>query len=482
MSAQRITRSAPFVRPAAFVVAALAIAAAILWARPTATPGPFLRDFEAYWSAGQTADRGANPYGRAIWRSERTVPGVGAQRDEVLPFVSPPTLLAPMRWLGRVPYRLAAPLWYGLLVAALAALVWLVVAGSAPHRTPRRVAFLGLALLAIAFGPVTSALALGQAVPLALLGATLIAATSDRFAWGCAGTLLASFQPNVALGALAFLGRNRTTAAMLVGAGLVYALGAALRGFAWPLAYARLLLAHSAAEACSAIQISPAAIACGFGASPALAHAIALLAALAAVAGALALARQVADRFARFAAFGALAPFAAGFVHEHDLAVAFIAAGWLALRARGIARTIAVVGTLLVAIDWLGLAQRPSGTLQSALLALAALAAFIAADPARAGWRTSALAGAPVALLFGAAALLAATHPLPVWPDALGAFHAPPDASIATVWRAEGRATGLFARQALWAALRALPLAGCALLALAIARAARADALRYRRS
>ncbi|MGC1381587.1 MAG: hypothetical protein WA814_11270, partial [Candidatus Baltobacteraceae bacterium] len=205
------------------------------------------------------------------------------------------------------------------------------------------------------------------------------------------------------------------------------------------------------------------------GATPLAAHAVAVAFACLAVAAAIALAIRVRDSFARFAAFAALAPFVAGFFHEHDLLVAYAAAGWCALRARSGARYAALAGTLLVSIDWLGLAQRPTGIAQSCLLALAALAAFAALGTEHDA-RGTLVAAIPLGALLAIAAWAAAIHPAPVWPDALGPFHAFPGATAAEVWLAEQRATGLMAAQPAWAALRALSLLGCALLAYAIYR------------
>ena len=69
-----------------------------------------------------------------------------------------------------------------------------------------------------------------------------------------------------------------------------------------------------------------------------------------------------------------------------------------------------------------------------------------------------------MAIVFGAGAWLATTHPVPVWPDTLGAFHALPGVSAASVWAEEQRRSGLFAINGAWAALRTLSLLGCALL------------------
>ncbi len=201
---------------------------------------------------------------------------------------------------------------------------------------------------------------------------------------------------------------------------MTYLLGAIANGWAWPLRYARVAVAHGSAERFAAIQFSPASLAYGFGATPRASEAIGVVVGVLAIGAAIALALRAGDPFARFAAFSALAPFVAGFFHEHDLLVAYAAALWCALRARGAARAVALAGTLLVAIDWLGLAQRPTGIAQSALLAAAAFAAFVALGDGLAP-RPSFAIVAVVAVVFAAAASLAAHFPAPIWPDALGA-------------------------------------------------------------
>ena len=447
-------------------VAFAAIAGAVFFARPAATPGPSLRDFEAYWSAGATWSSGDNPYGRAIWSAERTVNGVTPSRDELLPFVGPPPTLPLWSLFARLPYDRAAIIWIAVLIAALLAMVAATLRGSA---MPLKLSAFAAALaLAIGFGPLTSDLALGQIALPAFAGAALVVVARSQ--WLAAVAACVAFaQPNASAGLFSILGRNRATFAIVLGVIATYALGTFAAGWSWPLTYARVLAAHAGAERLSAIQITPAAIAYGFGASPAAAAWLALACAAVAVVAAVLIATRVREAFARFAAFSALVPFAAGFAHEHDLLVAYAAAAWCALRTRGTTRAVALAGTLLVAVDWLGLAQRPTGIVQSALLALAALLAFIALGEPRER-RVQWIAAAAVALLFGAGALIGAHHPAPVWPDALAGFRADPAASAAQVWLAEQRASGLLAAVPAWALLRTLSLAGCALLAYAIYR------------
>ncbi len=448
-----------------------AIACAIFFARPVATPGPVLRDFEAYWSAGATWNSGDDPYGRAIWSAERTVDGVAPSRNELLPFVGPPATLTLWSLFARLPYDRAAAIWIGVMLAALLAMIAATLRGSAAP--VKFSAFAAALALAIGFGPLTSNLALGQIALPAFAGAALVVVARSQWL-GAAAACLGLAQPNASAGLFSQLGRNRATAAILVGLLASYALGSFAAGWSWPIAYAKILAAHAAAERLSAIQITPASIAYGFGASPAAAAWLGLACAAVAVAAAVLIAARTHENFARFAAFSALVPFVAGFVHEHDLLVAYAAAAWCALRTRGTTRALALAGTLLVAVDWLGLAQRPTGILQSALLALAALLGFATLGETR-ELRTQWIAAAAVALLFGAGALIGARHPAPVWPDALAAFSAPPAAGAAQVWLDEQRASGLFAAVPAWALLRALSLAGCAMLAYAIYRRPTSD-------
>jgi Glycosyltransferase family 87 len=448
--------------------ACLAITVALLAARPAATPGPLLRDFEAYWGAGATWNAHADPYERAIWNAERALAGVDARRDELLPFIGPPATLLLWSLLARLPYATAAAVWWSILALSLLALVLLLIRAGGASVTP--FSFLATLALAVAFGPVTSDLALGQIALPALLGAVALTLLADRsLAAATAGACLAFAQPNVALALVSQLGRNRATLAVAGGAIATYLLGMLAAGPQWPIAYARAAFAHGNAERFVAIQLTPAAIAYGFGTFPRSAELVEAVVALAAIGAAVAIANRVRDRFARLAAFAALLPFASGFFHEHDLTVAYPAAAWCALRARGTTRIVALAGTLLVAIDWLGLAQRPTGIVQSLLLAGAAFCAFAALGE-RIEWRITLRLSIALGALFAAAAWLATRNPAPVWPDSLGAFHAAANATAAAVWMAEQRASGLLHSDPVWAFLRLLSLLGCGLLAYATAR------------
>jgi hypothetical protein len=354
-----------------------------------------------------------------------------------------------------------------LVVLALAAVAVRASTGSLTLAT-----FFSAVALAIAFGPITSDVALGQMALLAYLGATVVTLPLGLAARSLAA-FAALFQPNVAFGLVSQLGRNAATLAIVLGLFAAYVTGLLFFGWRWPAGYALRLLPHEGAERLSAIQITPAAIAHGVGMSPGVTTLIAAATAIAALAAAFAIWRRVADPFTRFAAVAPLAPLASSFFHEHDLVVAYVAAIWCALRARGTARGVALAGTLLVAVDWVGLAQRPTGIFQSALLAAAAACAFTALGEA--DWRATAAAAGAIAGTFVFAAWLGSAHPAPIWPDALGNFHAAASASVADVWHAEQTRTGLLGVNPVWAILRELSLAGCALLSLSVFAAQRSE-------
>lgn len=452
-------------------LACIAIAIAVLAVRPVRTAGPFARDFEAYWAAGAASSVHADPYGRAIWNAEHRVPGVDARHDEILPFIGPPHTLLVWRAAERLPYQYGAYVWWVLLAASLLVLVVAILRASGAPITP--LMFFAGAALAVSFAPISSDLALGQIALPSFTGAVLVTIFAARSVPAAtAAACLAFAQPNAALGLISQIGRNRVTLAIVLGALATYLLGTLTAGWTWPASYARAVLTHGLAERFTAIQFNSASIAYAFGATSHQATIVAGVIAVLAILGAVVLAFVVRDSFPRFAGFSALIPFATGFFHEHDFVVAFAAVLWCALRTKAAARAVALAGTLLAGIDWLGLAQRPSGIAQSALLAVAALATFVALDE-RLALRYVAPVAVGVAAVFAAAAILAMHNPVPVWPDALGAYHAPAHAGIATVWFEEQRASGLTEAVPAWGMLRSLSLLGCVLLVCAVALASR---------
>lgn len=454
-------------RAAFLIVAFAATAIALTTARPPQTPGPYLRDFEAYYAGGSVWAEGGNPYGPTVWRVERTIPGVRAQANEVLPYVSPPAALPLFALFSRLPYSAAATLWTVVLASSLVALVvtsWTMSGGSI---APRALAALGL--LTVGFGPITAALALGQLALLAAACTALCGASMLRGrSWaGAAWALPAALQPNL-LPPLAMLLRSwRATHALLAAAVAVVLANAlmALHGGTPTFAeYLALTARHAAAERFDLIQLTPAAIARGFGVSASFARLCGGLCIVLTIIASIVAFRRARTPLLAFAAGCALTPLIVPFVHEQDLCIVFPAAvaGIAHARSRG-AQLLALAGTMLVAIDWLGLAQRPQGTLQSALLAVAA---FIAAVTLlrRPGALPIALAAVGSSALFAAAARVARAHPAPIWPDAMHRFSMRSH-DVAAIWHAEQAAAGMFAHEPTWAALRTLSLVGCALVA-----------------
>jgi hypothetical protein len=417
-----------------------------------------MRDFEAYYAAGTLWNSGQDPYSQAIWRAEHSLTGVDGRRYEALPFVGPPVLLPFFGVIARVPFETANVLWRAALILTLAGLALATLCIARRRLTAASV--FAMAIAALGFGPLTSALALGQiALPAFLFAAlSLYCQPLQFFAW---------VQPNVALALLGQLVSRR--AAVFAAAAAAFAaccvVATGMPGIAH---YAAVLQRHGAGERFSAIQLTPPAIAYGFGAPQSFAASIGIAVAVAAVCSWVLLVRSASGSVARFCITCALLPFAMPFFHEHDLLVLFVPAVVYTIRPGARAWTPAAFGALLAATDWLGLAQRPDGTLQTLLLIGAFGLALIASnDRPRPGML---LVPASVLLLIGAASILAQAHPLPVWPDGMRAL--PADAArmdISQAWNAQQRATGLFDRDPVWAVLRLFSLAGCALTAAAAA-------------
>lgn len=450
----------------ALALGALCAALALTFARPHATPGPALRDFESYYAAGTQWVKGGSPYTTAIWDAERTIPGVNPHRYELLPYVGIPQALPVFGALSRVSYPAAAAVWLTVLICAAAALVWAVIA-----LLDLRLGVLGIAgvaLFALGFGPLTSDLALGQ---VALLSAAAVALAAlgllrGRTLAGGLAVFAAAIQPNAALALVSQATARRPLLAMAAAfATFLFSFGLAQRGQALSLpAYLALLREHGAAEAFATIQFTTTAIVSSLGVS----HGAASLAGWLgpAVSVALWLAGMRALRSDAVLALGftcAMLPFALPFFHEHDFVIVLIAALVCARRVPSRLWPAALIGALLVSIDWLGLAQRPDGVLQSALLASAAAIGYTCF--ARRSLATLAWAATPL-LLVVACGIAAQNQPAPVWPDAMRPLPPfAPGATAAHVWGTELLYSGLLLPNPFWAALRSLSLLGCAVLA-----------------
>jgi hypothetical protein len=410
-----------------------------------------------------------------VWDVERTIAGVDASRDELLPYVGPAAALPLFGALARLPHAVAVRIWIGLIAAAFGALI---LAALALARTRRITALLGAFALGIASAPAISDVALGQAalVSAAAIACALLAYERRAVAAGTLGTLLAALQPNLALVLIARL-RDRTAwlcAALgaLAFAALTLGAGGGVRGFA---AYLHRLAEHGRAERFVTIQHTPAAIAWALGASAELATVAGAACALAAIAvtTVAAVRARLGARDATLLAIAAL-PLAVPFFHEHDFVLELIPLCVLAVRARGTARALTAVAAVLICTDWLGLAQRPPAAAQILTLGLAVACALVVLGPGTRATRADLIPFAAALALSCIAIPLAHAHPAPTWPDALPTgYRAPANADASTVWADEQRAAGLDRRDPVWGTLRTLPLAGCIILGAAIILTAR---------
>ncbi len=452
-------------RAAAVILATVCVVLALGLARPHATPGPALRDFESYYSAGALWNRNTSPYTTKIWEVERTIPGVNANRYELLPYVGVPQALPLFALLALLPYPTAAAAWTTMLLGSTGVLLWSIMA--LLRVRPDALGLAGIGLFAIGFAPLTSDIALGQVAVVSAMAVALsaLAFARGRSIAGGAAALLSALQPTIALALTSQLTRRRAIVAMALAIGLfLISFVPVQRGSALTLLhYLASLREHGAAEALSAIQYTPAAIAYALGMPPLAARATGI--ALTLVAAVLWLAGMRSLRSDSAAALGfscALLPFALPFFHEHDFIIVMIAALICAPRASARLWPLALTGTLLVCVDWLGLAQRPDGAVQSALLMIAAAIGYTLM--ARRATATLVWAAAPLLLLVGCA-VAAQSQPAPVWPDAMRPLPVfPTDATSATIWRAEILNSGLLILSPFWGALRALSLLGCAVL------------------
>lgn len=416
-----------------------------------------MRDFEAYYAAGAAARAGDDAYGKAIWTYEKTIEGVDASRSELLPFVGPPPALVVWKALAAIPYAAAVHVWQ-IFLGVCALIVAFLCARLCPLRFSPAIAVM-LGAVFLAFGPITSDLALGQIALPALAAVLTAVALANRSALVAAvAGAFAFVQPNIGITIAGLMRDKRGRLIAILAVLLFLELFVLTGGIESIFSYLQVLQQHGAAERFSAIQITPAAIAYGFGLGSGAAQLIGGFVALAATAAWLFGMRSIESASHRFAFTCALAPLSMPFFHEHDLVIVVFPALLMALRCRG---PLALAGFFLCSIDWLGLTQRPDGTVQTVLLAASGLFAFLAIR----GYTRKQLV-APLAIIALAALLgaLAAAHPLPVWPDAMRAFAVTPGMSAAQIWEAEQRATGLLSPNSFAALLRVLPLLGCALL------------------
>ena len=426
-----------------------------------------MRDFEAFYAAGVTANAGGDPYGRAIWEAERAIPGVDTSHDETLPFVGPPAALPLWRALALFPFSIAGRIWGAILACAMLVMVFgtLALAGAAEETT----IVLGASIFAGAFGALISDVALGQLALLsgAAIVATLLLLRSRKWLGAALTSAIAAFQPNLCIVMIARATDARAMIAFVLGAGIFVALMLLSGGVGGFERYLHLLAVHGAAEKQTVIQITPGGVALGFGAGDTtvaiIRYACALTALLLGTRAVLRLREPVAGVGIAACAL----PFIVPFFHEHDFVLLLVPALYCALHARGGTLAFSAVASTLCGVDWLGLGQRPYAEIQSVILATACALGFALL----AGIRPQAFAGLVVPLAVVAVSFMARMHPVPIWPDALPPhWQGPAGASVSALWGLEQRAAGLDSQDPFWAFLRLLSLFSDVLLGFALYR------------
>ncbi len=208
-------------------------------------------DYPAFYAAGRIVAAGD---AEELYSGERQIAeqqGLLSGREEGLglPFVYPPFVAAAYAPLALLPYRASYVVYTLLLCLAVVGSVALL-RGCLPWvgRYP-----FAMALLALTFLPFFSAVTGGQNTAVTLL----IFAAGLHFAWrgqdlaagACLGLLF--YKPQFAvifLGLFVLARRWRIAGGMLLTAALLYAAGAAVSGWDWPLRWQRSLAAFLAAN------------------------------------------------------------------------------------------------------------------------------------------------------------------------------------------------------------------------------------------
>jgi len=279
--------------------------------------------------------------------------------------------------------------------------------------------------------------------------------------------VLAALQPNLALVLIAVPRLRVWVVTFALGAACFAGLMLAQGGIGGISAYLQLLRNHGSAERFDVIQISPGAIAYGFGADETTAGFVRLAVALVALAGSALAIRRLSGTPERVGLAICALPFVLPFFHEHDFLLALVPAMLCATQARGATLAFAAIAAVASGVDWLGLGQRPDGALQSIVLATTTALGFALV----ARLQPQSLFGLCVVPAVALTSLVARAHPVPIWPDALPAhWQPPPGLDVTHVWELEQTVAGLTTQEPVWAALRALALLAAGALGVATYR------------
>jgi hypothetical protein len=242
-------------------------------------------------------------------------------------------------------------------------------------------------------------------------------------------------------------------------------------------AYLAVLGHQAASERFYAYQLTPTAIAYGFGMPPHAAAVVGTAVALAAIALTVATIVRCRAGVVDAAAVACAAfPFVVPYEHEPDLAVAFLPALLALFRARGATWALAASGTVLLAVDPFALAQGRPGLAFALVTGAVAALQLIALAPKDGGRARFAPLG--VVALVLVVGLCGPPRRLPMWPAALPQHVAvAPDSSANAIWHDEIVAAGLETQRPWASVLRLLTLCGCAAIGVATARMLAAERL-----
>jgi hypothetical protein len=319
-------------------------------------PSGLLRDFNAFYCAGDTLNRGGNPFlAEPLGACERIAKPLGLFNlgpNLVMPAPHPGYALALFGLFARLPFVAAAALWTALSLAALALSVVLL----------RRLtgfplaACIGSCALSLGY----ASLALGQVVPITLAAmcaaAWFLQRGNDRAAALCGA--LSMIEPHVGLPVcLGLFAWRAQTRLVLIGAGLLLAAISWLTlGAPGTLDYFKVVLpAHAISEVPNIKQLSLTYVAHRLGASDELAVRIGDACYLFMLVLGVAAAGRLAARL-REPALLTLVPVAFSmlggpFVHVIEVALAVPAALVLAARVPE-RRTLFAAAAIVLAIPW----------------------------------------------------------------------------------------------------------------------------------
>jgi len=239
------------------VAAAMMAFAALLLVRPEVRPSTLLRDFNAFYCAGASIDRGADPYrAEPLGACERAPRPAGfgqGMANLAMPAPLPPYALAPFTLLAKLPYGAAAAMWVLCLLAAFALTIGAM----------RRLTNLPLPALIAAFALTDgfAGIALGQIAPMAIAAIALAALFAERGQDRAAAiaAAVAMIEPHVGLpAALAlFVWRPQARVPLALAGAICVGLSLALTGLANNLEYVRNVLpAHAFSEIVNQKQFS----------------------------------------------------------------------------------------------------------------------------------------------------------------------------------------------------------------------------------